>query len=56
VFGKSSKTDKVTTFELSGCLDGRALQGFFPQDIAGSNLLTWIVGNQNAFVSIIGDG
>jgi hypothetical protein len=32
---KSSKTDKVTTFELSGCLDGRALQGFFPQDIAG---------------------
>jgi hypothetical protein len=50
-----SKTDKVTTFELSGCLDGRALQGFFPQDIAGSNLLTWIVGN-NAFVSITGDG
>jgi CspA family cold shock protein len=40
------QTDKVTTFELSGCLDGRALQGFFPQDIAGSNLLTWIVGNK----------
>jgi cold shock protein len=40
------KTDKVTTFELSGCLDGRAPQGFFPQDIAGSNLLTWIVGNK----------
>jgi cold shock protein len=39
------KTDNVTTFELSGCLDGRALQRF-PQDIAGSNLLTRIVGNK----------
>ena len=35
------KTDRVTTFELSGCLDDHALYGFFPQDIAGSNLLTF---------------
>jgi cold shock protein len=35
----------LTAFELSGCLDGHALQGF-SQDIAGSNLLTWIVGNK----------
>jgi hypothetical protein len=29
----------MARFELSECLDGRALKGF-PQDIAGSNLLT----------------
>jgi CspA family cold shock protein len=39
------KTDRVTRFELSGCLDGHAPKGFFPQDIAGSNALTCCVGN-----------
>ena len=49
------KTDKVTTFELSGCLDGRALQGFSPKtslDRICSHGL-WVT---NSFVSIIGDG
>jgi CspA family cold shock protein len=35
----------VTTFELSGCLDGRALQGFSPRH-RWIELLAWIVGNK----------
>jgi cold shock protein len=35
----------VTTFELSGCLDGRARRAFPSQDTAGSNVLARCVGN-----------
>src|SRR6516165_5386838 len=44
VLSISPKTDRVTLFELSGCLDGHARGAFFLQDIAGSNLLTSCVG------------
>jgi CspA family cold shock protein len=43
---KQLKTDSIFTFELSGCLDGLAPVGLFPQDIAGSNLHTHCVGNK----------
>jgi cold shock protein len=39
------KADRVTTFELSGCLDGRARRAFPSQDTAGSNVLARCVGN-----------
>jgi cold shock protein len=39
------KTDKVTAFELSGCLDGRALQGFFPKTSL-DRICSRIVGNK----------
>jgi len=45
----------VKGFELLNDLMATPSEGGLSQDIAGSNLLTWVV-SSNAFVSIIGDG